>query len=239
MRLAGVHTRLRVANVVTVLLLGIPCSGWSVEPPAEAIDGLGSAEFRKRELAQKELLEWGREHPELAKPDLLRRSRHSADPEVRERCMSVLRSLVTDEYQMEGEGFIGIALAMKDEVIELPGDPKPRHAIRVVEVREGSPGQRAGVQLNDLIVGLENEIWRDVEASPLFREKIKTMKPNTDAGLKILRNGDLIELKVKLGRRPLMADMFFNGQNFDPAASERAAIESYFQRWLSRQKSAK
>jgi hypothetical protein len=236
MRLAGVHARQWATNVAAVLLMVIPCLGWSVEPPAEAIEGLGSVEFRKRELAQKELLDWGRKQPELAKPDLLRRSRHSADPEVRERCMSVLRSLITDEYQKEGEGFIGIALAMKDEIMDLLGDPRPRHAIRVVEVREGSPGQRAGVQLNDLIVGLENEIWYGVEASPLFREKIKTMKPNTDAELKIFRNGDMIELKVRLGRRPLMADMFFNGQNFDPAASERAAIESYFKRWLSRQK---
>jgi hypothetical protein len=88
-------------------------------------------------------------------------------------------------------------------------------------------------------VALEKETWHDAEASPLFREKIKTMKPNTEAELRILRNGDLIDLKVKLGRRPPMADMFFNGQNIDPEASEKAAIESYFRRWLSMQKSGK
>ena len=36
-----------------------------------------------------------------------------------------------------------------------------------------------------------------------------------------------------------MADMFFNGQNIDPDASERAAKEAYFQRWLSQKKSEK
>jgi hypothetical protein len=239
MRLAGVHARLTVTNVATVLLMAASFVAWSAEPPVQAIEDLGSTEFRRRELAQKELLEWGRKQPEQAMRDLLLLSRSAGDPEVRERCLRVLRSLVTDEYLKEGEGYIGIALAMKDEVVDLPGDPAPRHAIRVVEVREGSPGQRAGLQLNDLIVGLENETWHGVEASPLFREKIKTMKPNSNAGLRILRKGDLIDLKVKLGRRPLMADMFFNGQNFDPEASERAAIETYFRRWLSQQKSEK
>lgn len=236
-----VHVRLRVAGVAAVLLMVTTCSGWSEELPAQALEGLGSAEFRTRELAEKELLDWGRKKPEQAMPEFLRRSRLSGDPEVRERCLSILRSLVTDEYLKEGEGYIGIALAMKDEVVNLPGDPKAqaRNAIRVVEVREGTPGQRAGIQLNDLIVELENETWNGVEASSLFREKIKSMKPNTNAHLRILRNGDLIELKVKLGRRPLMADLFFNGQNIDPDASERAAIDSYFRRWLSRQKSEK
>jgi hypothetical protein len=239
MRQAGVHARLRVTNVAAVISIVASLTGWATEPPAQAIEGLGSAEFRRREIAQKELLEWGRKQPGQAMPELLLRSRSAADPEVRERCLSVLRSLVTDEYLKEGEGYIGIALALKDEIIELPGDPLPRHAIRVVEVREGTPGQRAGIQLNDLIVGLERETWQGVEASPLFREKIKTMKPNSNAELRILRNGDLMDLKVKLGRRPLMADMFFNGQNFDPEASERAAIETYFRRWLSQQKSEK
>jgi hypothetical protein len=57
--------------------------------------------------------------------------------------------------------------------------------------------------------------------------------------LSIIRDGELIELNVRLGRRPLMADMFFNGLNVDPAASERAAIESYFRRWLSQNKQRK
>lgn len=239
MRLAEVHTRLRVTNVAAALLMVVTYLGWSAEPPGQALRDLGAVEFRIREIAQEELLAWGRKQPEEAMPEFLRRSRDSADPEVRERCMSVLRGLVTDEYLREGEGFIGIALGMKDEVVELPGEPKPRHAIRVVDVREGTPGQRAGIQLNDLIVALEKKTWHDAEASPLFREKIKTMKPNTEAELRILRNGDLIDLKVRLGRRPPMADMFFNGQNIDPEASEKAAIESYFRRWLSMQKSGK
>lgn len=171
--------------------------------------------------------------------EFFKQSRHAVDPEVRERCLAVLRCLLSDQYMKEGEGYIGVALAMKDDVVIVPGDPKPRNGVRVLEVRLDTPGQRAGMLLNDLIVGLEGETWHGVEATPVFREMIRRMKPTSIARLTVLRNGELIELKVTLGRRPLMADMFFNGGNTDLEATERAAKEAYFQRWLSRQKSAK
>ncbi len=168
--------------------------------------------------------------------EFLRYSQLAVDPEVRERCLDVLRSLVTDEYMKEGEGYIGIALAMKDDIVTVPGDPKARNAVRVVEVRADTPGQKSGILLNDLIVALEGVTWREVEATPAFRESIKKMKPTTVARLTVLRGGELVDLEVTLGRRPLMADMFLNGQNQDLEATERAAKEAYFQRWLSQKK---
>jgi len=219
-----------------VALLGFHCSAWSGQLPSAAFGALGSPEFRKREDAQSQLLDWGRMDPGSAMPEFLRQSRQAGDPEVRERCLLILRNLVTDEYLKEGEGYIGIALSMRDEVLAVPGDPNPRNAIRVVEVRMDTPGQRAGLQLNDLIVGLEGEVWRGVDASPLFREKIKSMKPNSTAGLLVLRDQKVIELGVTLGRRPLMADVAWNGQNVDPDAGERAAKEAYFRRWLAQRK---
>jgi hypothetical protein len=218
-------------------ILGACCPVSSAQLPASAFSDLESREFSRREHAQAELLSWGRMNPGSAMPEFLRQSRHADDPEVRERCLTILRNLVTDEYMKEGEGYIGIALSMKDEILAVPGDPDPRNAIRVVEVRMDTPGQRAGIQLNDLIVGLEGEVWRGVEGSPLFREKIKSMKPNATAGLLIHRDKKVIELGVKLGRRPLMADAGCNQQNVDPEAGERAAKEAYFRRWLSQRKS--
>lgn len=233
MRPDGVHARWRNKLAAAGILLCSASFGWSVQLPMAAFKDLGSGEFHRRELAQKELLAWARKQPGQAKTEFLRQSRRAVDPEIRERCMSILRSLVTDEYLQEGEGYIGIALSMQDEILKVPGDVKSRSAIRVVEVREDTPGQRAGIRLNDLIVGLDDERWSGVDASSLFRERVKALKPNSNARLTIIRDGGLIELKVKLGRRPPMADMFFNGLNVDPAASERAAMESYFRRWLS------
>lgn len=234
MRLSETCTLTRMALVGAVLLVS-SILGSSTGLPTEAFRNLGSRDFRQREAAQSELLVWSRRQPEQAMIELLRQSREADDPEVRQRCMNVLHDLVIDEYLKEGEGFIGIA--MKDEISNVPGDPKPRKVIRVTEVRLGTPAQQAGIQLNDLVVGLDGQVWRDVDASLPFREKIRAMKPNSKVELKILRDGGLIDCRVTLARRPEQADrLFFNGRNFDPEAGERAAKEAYFRRWLSQRK---
>lgn len=206
-----------------------------MELPTKALIGIGSAEFRKREVAQSDLLAWSRKDPQAAMTELLKQSQVGEDPEVRLRCLNVLRELVMDDYSREGEGFIGIA--MKDEISDVLGDPKSRKVIRVTEVRQDTPARKAGILVNDLIVGLNGEVWHDVDALLPFREKIRAMKPNTKVALKILRDGRVVDCKLILVRRPLLADMpFFNGQSFDPEASERAGKDAYFHRWLTQRK---
>jgi len=205
-----------------------------VELPPKVLSSLGSRQFREREAAQVELLNWARAQPGPVMDDLLEQSRVADDPEVRERCLSVLRALVTDEYMNEGDGYIGIRL--KDEISDVPGEPKPRGVIRVMLVQPDSPAERAGIRQNDLIASINGEIWQEV----LFRENVRKMKPNVKVDLKILRDGGLMDLKVTLCRRPLSADaQFFNGQIFDPEAMERAAKEAFFRHWLSLRKSPK
>lgn len=236
MQLLGTHTW---SQLLSVAFLAASCSsGFAGDSPipSRPLRELESQEFRIRERAEQELVEWGRKNAEMAMLEFFKQSEQAMDPEVRERCLAVLRCLVSDEYMREGEGYIGVALAMRDDVVMVPGDPMPRNAVRVIEVRVNTPGQQSGILENDLIVGLEEKTWHGIEATPVFREMIRKMKPTSVARLTVLRNGELIELKVTLGRRPLMADMFFNGQNTDLEATERAAKEAYFQRWLSRQK---
>lgn len=202
----------------------------AVELPAKALAGLASQQFRDREIAQVELLAWAR----LTAPamdELLRQSRLAVDPEVRERCLNVLRILVTEEYLKDGDGYLGIML--KDEVTDVPGEAKPRGVIRVLMVQPDSPAEHAGIRQNDMIVGINGEIWQDVT----FRANIKKMKPNREVDLKILRDGGWMNFKVPLGRRPAFADnSFFPGQIYDLEAAERAAKEAYFRHWLSLRK---
>ena len=203
----------------------------AVELPSNALSGLGSQQFREREIAQVELLAWARAQPAPAMDELLRQSRMARDPEVRERCLGILRALVTDEYLKEGEGYLGIML--KDEISEIPGEPKPRGVIRVMMVQADSPAEHAGIRQNDMIVGINGETWQEL----MFRANIRKMKPNIAVDLKILRDGGWVDLKVPLGRRPVNADNWiFPGQTFDPEAAERAAKEAYFRRWLSLRK---
>jgi len=200
----------------------------AVELPPKILSDLGSLQFRERENARVKLLDWARSQSDVAMEELLRQSRVADDPEVRERCLNILRALVIDEYLKEGEGYIGIGL--KDELLVVPGETKARGVIRVMQVQANSPGESAGIRQNDLITGINGEVWHEA----LFRENIRTMKPNTKINLKILRDGVLANLMVTLGRRPLSADrQFFNGPISEPEAMERAAKEAYFRRWLS------
>lgn len=201
----------------------------AVELPSKALAGLSSQQFREREGAQVEVYGWARAQPGPAMDELLRQSRVADDPEVRERCLGVLRTLIVDEYLNEGEGYIGIGL--KDEISDVPGEPKPLGVIRVTRVQADSPAERAGIRQNDLIVGINGEVWPYI----LFQANVRLMKPNAKVELKILRDGEFVELKVTLVRRPLSADP----QIFDPEAMERAAKEAYFRRWLSLRKSPK
>lgn len=235
MQTSNAPAQLRVWLLFCLFTICCASSGSAVQLPM-AFKDLGSADFRKREDAQGKLLDWAKKSPEPAMLEFLEQSRDASDPEIRERCYEILRILVDAEYMKEGEGYIGVALALTDEILTVPGDLKPRYAIRVIEVRADTPGEAAGVQLNDMIVALEGGVWRNTGASSLFRERVKTMKPNSRAKLSILRNGEVLELKVTLGRRPVMADLFINGQDFDTETAEREAKDVYFKLWLSKRK---
>jgi predicted metalloprotease with PDZ domain len=203
--------------------------------PEQELAGLAAEDFRTREQAQAGLLAWSRERPAQAMDLLYLESRRAPDPEVRERCLAVLRELVIDDYLKEGEGYIGIR--MQDETANVPGDPKPRRVIRVIQVVENSAASQAGLRINDLVCGLQEKIWHDAAASQPFSETIRQFKPGSRVVLKVLREGKLLEVPVKLGRRPLFADNpFLDPRQLDMEAAERAAKEAHFQRWLERRK---
>lgn len=228
-------------NALGMKPLGVACATVSffaatgaAEPLGRMYERLGSLQFKEREAAQVDLLYWGRSQPNSAMTELLAQSREASDPEVRKRCWDTLRELVMDQYMREGEGYLGIGL--QTEMVDVPGEVKPRAAIRVLRIQPDTPATKAGMQENDLIVSVNGEMWPD----PVFREKIRTMKPETDLNLSIVREGKVMPLKVTLGRRPLIADApFFNGQPFDPGPAERSAKEAYFRRWLSLRKPGK
>lgn len=222
--------------LLTAMMWCLPAIwSWGLELPVGPLANLKSDEFRVREAAQAELLEWARQRPESAMDALFRVSRSHEDPETRERCLAVLRELVNDDYLKEGEGFLGIQ--MRDEKALVPGEIKPRSVIRVIQVVPDSAAQQAGLQLNDLIAGVDDMVWNDEAGLIPFMNHIRQIKPGTRVLLRILRNGEKLDLAVKLGRRPLLADNpFLDQRQVDIEAAERAAKEAYFRRWLERRK---
>lgn len=219
-----------------LLVLAMPCT--AVELPTKPLAALASPSFQEREKGQAEIVEWARQQQKPPMDELLRQSRDAADPEVRLRCLNALKELVNDEYQRDGEGYIGIA--MRDEVANVPGDGKPRSVIRITMVQEGTAAEEAGLRMNDLIVSMNDEIWHEGEPSGPLRGKIRMMKPGTKTRLGILREDKVLKVEVTLRRRPVASDMMFpNNPNFDPEALERAAREAYFREWLNQRKAGK
>jgi PDZ domain len=206
------------------------------EFPAATLEDFKSEDFRTRETAQAGLLEWSRKNPGIAMDRLFGLSQTADDPEVRERCLAVLRELIGDEYLKEGEGYIGIR--MQDEITNtIPGDPKPRSVIRILQVVQDSPAHVAGLKVNDLITGLDDRVWRDGGATQFFMQTVRELKPATLVTLHILRDGKLAAVAVKLARRPLFADNpFLDESQLDLEAAEKAAKEAYFRRWMDGRK---
>jgi hypothetical protein len=223
--------------VSAAIILGF--AHWSAcraaEFPVKPLEDFKSEDFRTRESAQASLLDWSRKNPAVALERLFVLSQSADDPEVRERCLAVLREMIGDEYLKEGEGYIGIR--MQDETATIPGDPKPRSAIRILQVVQDSPGHLAGLKVNDLITGLEDRIWRDGAASEFFMQTVREFKPASHITLSILRDGKTMDVKVKLARRPLFADNpFLDESQVDLEAAEKAAKEAYFRRWMDARK---
>jgi PDZ domain len=226
--------------VAGFVLSGLPNRVCAVEPPAAVLKSLASDDFKTREKAQAGLLEWAKVNQEPAAVALMKFSMVSEEPEVRQRCLAVLRDLAYDDYLKTGEGYVGIL--MRDEIARVPGDEGQRSAIRVSDVVEGSAGHEAGLRANDLIVGMDDEVWRGVPASFAFSAKIRQLKPGARVTLKLLREEKTEDVVIRLGKRPVGADQRFFGQVEAAEAIEKAARDEHFRQWmadLSRKHSAK
>lgn len=208
-------------------------------PPGGTLERLASEEFREREMGQLELLAWGRKSPERTVDALYELTRSHQDPEVRRRCMGVLRELIFDEYLRDGgEGYVGIR--MMEEQVAVPGDEGLRIGIRVTEVVEGTPAEKAGLVNGDLIVGMDDSVWREEGMIFEFGDEIRKLKAGTRVVLKLLKNDAVVELPLTLGRRPPGAlERFPRMSAEELAAADRAAKERYFREWMDRRKEAR
>lgn len=220
------------------------CAG-GIELPAAFLEGLKSEKFAEREQAEAELLAWTRQRPEASMESLYQQSRTADDPELRGRCLSVLRELVSDEYLRNGVGYIGIRMNPNTEAVNVAGEAKPRFAVRVLQVEPGTPAQKAGLLGGDLLLGVDDTAWQQEDTSAVVSEKIKSLKAGTRVSVKLFRDAKIVDVPLVLARRPAAADLlqfqfgFGGGMQVSPeaaAAADRAAKEDYFRRWLAARK---
>lgn len=234
---------------------GDPVAERALVLPPELLSGLGAESYAERQGTQAKLLEWSRNSPEAAKDLLFNASRSAEEPEVRERCLGVLRELVRADYQRDGQGFMGIVMGLAVQPLVLPGEQDPRFAIRIDRVEADSPASKGGLVVGDLVVGIEDHRWKLDDTATEITGFIKQLKPGTKVKVQVVREGKLVDLTVELGRRPAIADvprmLLFGGMQVqglaaggavpteeETEAAENRALDEYFRAWLARKKAA-
>lgn len=232
--IAAVPDQLRCLAAFFLVLLSLTVAAASETGPipAQPLAQLSADDFKTREDAQDEILEWARSCADDAVELLYAECLNTGEPEIRARCLAVLKELIGDQYSRDGEGFIGIR--MLEEMVKIPAADKPRAAIRVTFVTPNTPAELSGLKINDRIVALDELAWNELPIIEVFGDEIRKRKPGSKVKLTVWRDEQLLVIELTLIRRPLEADrQWFNGPQLDLETLEQEAREDYFQKWLS------
>jgi len=170
----------------------------------EAIACLGSSEFDVRQEATDMLSECGRE---ILKP--LEEPLADSDPEVRHRAREIRDRILRQEQPIEPElaaillrksgrlkppqqqGFLGVS-------IEEVKDGDGRGAM-IMQIVNGSPAQRCGLQIQDIIAAIDDDVLQD---STDVLEIISAKAPGSKVKLLIRRDGRKVNIEAVLASRP-------------------------------------
>lgn len=204
--------------------------------PKQLLDGLSSEQFEIRETSETELQKWINQQGLPGIKAICKVQQESNDPEVRFRCLRVLRSQSDKDYLKDGQGYLGVQLW--EEMLDLPGDKKPRVCLRITYVIPGSQAEIAGIKVGDMITSMDGSKWYERGAIEQLIQTVASYNPLKKVVFEIKRAGadELIEVPVILGKRPVkdLRAMYES----DLQKLEKEARDRHFDEWLKKQKAA-
>ncbi|MEK7949719.1 PDZ domain-containing protein [Luteolibacter soli] len=230
--------------------------------PAAALGSLASEDYKDRVQGERALIAWGQGKPEQAEERLLKEHDAATDPEVKLRLREALKEVVASEHQRkDGQGYVGIQMA--EQNVALPGNGEQRGGVLVTRVNPDTPAMKAGLQANDVIIGLDNLKWPpgvglaapgmgvaglEGTATAGFSTAIRGHKPGDKVDLEVLRGGEVKKLEMILTVRPMGLDqvprsLLLPGAPLEEVAEELRSLEKkakdeYFERWLASKRAA-
>lgn len=224
---------LRAVVAFVVLIQAGGGLGQEVQVPPLLLERMSSESFQEREAAQGDVAAWVRKQPDKGLLALLKSSVESPDPEVRIRCLAVVKQVVI-EKEYPSEGYLGIR--MEDQKVGIPGEEEARQGLRIGGITPESAADASDLAEGDVIVALNGRIWKNAGMMAEFAAEVRKIPPGTEIQLEVLRNRQLMIIPVKLGERPIATDL---SEGIDMKRLNREAKERFFQRWLDKQQSSK
>jgi len=235
------------------------CAGFAIADPQPApfsatdaqqrLEQLLSPQKELRKKACEELSAWAEKEPDQAKALFLQWMQESKEPEIRERCLQLLKPIAALEYGLFGEGYMGISMGSA-LMVQLPGDDKPCYGMSINSVSKGSPAEKFAIQPEDVIVSVNDFKWRDSESildlNQGLSAKIRAIGAGRKANFGIWRKGKFSTIEVLLTRRPsnieqMPMQILPNGgiKVDDKELQKMVDVEknsgAYFAEWLERQ----
>ncbi len=186
-------------------------------PPAGVIARLGSESYPERVAAQNELRGWCGEAGGGVSGALLKVASGVGDPEARELLLEVVKDEVLSELEKGRPGFLGILMRDAEEGVLVGG------------VVEGMPGGAAGLKAGDVIISVDDQELNVAAPREMFGETVGAKTPGEEIHLKLKRQDEVIDLRVRLAARP-WSPLSPDG-TLDPAL-EAAERERLFREWL-------
>ncbi len=220
-----------------------------VDPVAGAVNQLKSTNRAERKAAVTQLQEWVEKEPAAAKKILLMQLAQSTEPEIRERCLQLLKPIAVREFGNFGEGYMGISMGEATPT-QVPGEAEPRCGLVISSITKDSPAQKAALQQGDVIIGLNQHQWKDPQSILDQRSglsaKIRAVGAGKQAKVEVWRKEQLIQVEVLLTRRPGNIDQMemqlmpngairINEEELKKLVELEKNSDVYFKEWLTRQ----
>ncbi len=118
-------------------------------------------------------------------------------------------------------GFLGIQIQDVDETMAKAMKLSTTEGALVGDVNKDSPAEKAGVQVGDVITGVNGQ---NVENSDQLRNVVAGIEPGSTVKLTLIRKGEEKTVDVKLGERPSDAQMAENEGSEQESTSKKLGV---------------
>jgi len=209
-------------------IIGVLCMvAWCrADDVGHVIGELGHKKFAVREAAQQQLVERGSQDTDAILQRTVREYAATKDPEIRERLRVVMLTLVDQHLFRRPRAFLGIAMGMGlrfvGEGLQVPTVSQ----IQVMNLIPDTAAVKAGLQIGDLIVGVDGKALAKEATSQAFSEYIRTKAPGEKIQLSLIRGEAKLEMEVELGG-------LTEAQQAELFTPERR--DAFFKDWLGEQ----